>query len=83
MVMALFTGVLFASLFGRQRAIMGDTVGVLAMPTPTPEHTMGAIALPPTMGKPTMGEMPVPDKKEKQKFERGKDKALDQQRRDG
>lgn len=82
MVMALFTGVLFASMFGRERT-GGVTVGVLAMPTPSPlPPTMGAIS--PTMGKPTMGELPVPEKKDKQQgFERAKDKVLDQQRRDG
>lgn len=45
LVMALFTGVLFVSLFSKQKA----TVGELRFPfaAPTPERTMGAIAMPP------------------------------------
>ena len=45
LLMALFTGVLFVSLFSEQRT----TIGELKNPfmTPTPERTMGAVALPP------------------------------------
>ncbi len=82
MVMALFTGVLFASIFGRE-STSGATVGVLAMPTPTPmPPTMGAVSIREIKGKPTMGDIAVPDKK---KFDDGKKKALavDEVRREG
>jgi hypothetical protein len=45
LVMALFTGVLFVSLFSKDKS----TIGILRspFPTPTPERLMGAIAMPP------------------------------------
>jgi hypothetical protein len=77
LVMALFTGVLFASLFGRQKATMGE-VGVLAVPTPTPRVLMGAV-------RPNMGNVAidVPQEKPNSSFELGKVKVLRSQKRSG
>jgi len=73
MLMALFTGVLFASFFARQKATMGDvSVGVLAMPTPTPTHTMGAVS--PLMGNVAIqGTMP---NRPRSDFEMGRMRVL-------
>jgi hypothetical protein len=79
MVVALFTGVLFASLFGRHRATMGDvTVGVMAMPSPTPRVIMGAV-------RPTMGNIAVdvPQLNPNSNFEMGKMRVLDGEKRSG
>lgn len=57
LLMALFTGVLFVSLFsGKEKGggLMGDLIPIA---TPTPYPLAGAIALPP---KPTMGNFAVP-----------------------
>ncbi len=94
LVMALFTGVFFVSLFSKQKA----TVGELRIPftTPTPMHTMGAIAAPPrntntnaVQGEPSViqGNFAVPSKKAddpKTNFEVGKMRVMsgqDQKRR--
>jgi hypothetical protein len=83
MLMALFTGVLFASIFRSKTAEV--TLGVLARPTPTPVvPTMGAMR--PIQGKPSMGEIATPNDQDRQKkFEKGKQRALaqDEQRSDG
>jgi hypothetical protein len=84
LVIALFTGVLFAALFSKQKPLIGELRIPFISPTPTPEHTMGVMALPPVQGKPTMGNIAVPSNDRKQKFESGKQKALvgDEKRRD-
>lgn len=71
LLMALFTGVLFVSLFSKQRPLVG-------------ERLMGAIAVPPTnalQGKPIMGnfaiDMPTPAKKPEKKFEIGKMRVIE------
>jgi hypothetical protein len=49
LLIALFTGVLFTSLFSRQNISIGEMLIPLVSPTPTPMHTMGAVAYrPPT-----------------------------------
>lgn len=79
LVIAMFTGVLFVSLFSKGR----PTIGILRspFPTPTPERLMGAIAMPPkntntnaVQGKPSIGAMTdrKPAKTPKSKFEIGK-----------
>jgi hypothetical protein len=78
MVMALFTGVLFASLFGRQKVTIGDvSVGVLAVPSPTPQVTMGAVR--PTMGNVAVDVQETPSSH----FELGKMRVLTSQKRSG
>lgn len=86
LVMALFTGVFFVSLFPKQKAIVGD----LRIPftTPTPMHTMGAIAAPPrntntnaVQGKPSFiqGNVAVPSNRAdspKTNFELGRMRVL-------
>lgn len=47
LVMALFTGVFFVSLFSKQKATVGELRIPFVTPTPEPMHTMGAIAAPP------------------------------------
>jgi len=84
LLMALFTGVLFASLFSKQKALVGDVYIPFAMPTP--ERTMGAIAVQPHnafQGAPVMGETlrsydPKADKPTK--FEMGKMKVISNER---
>ena len=79
LVVALFTGVLFVSIFSKSKA----TIGILRspFPTPTPERLMGAIAMPPkntntnaVQGKPSTGVMTnsKPTETPKTKFEIGK-----------
>ena len=46
LVMALLTGVLFTSLFSRQRSTIGELRIPFLKPSPTPEHTMGVMARP-------------------------------------
>jgi hypothetical protein len=76
LVMALFTGVLFVSLFSKQR----PTVGELHIPlsSPTPMHTMGAV-------RPTMGNVAidVPQQKPNSNFELGKMRVLSDEKRGG
>jgi len=55
---ALFTGVLFASMFSK-KSDPGVTVISILTPTPEPIPLMGAIAIKPEHGKVVMGEMPV------------------------
>ena len=79
MLIALFTGVLFVSFFGRQKAMMGDVgVGVLAMPSPTPQVMMGAV-------RPMMGNVAVDVQREppNSPFELGKIRALNERKRSG
>ena len=76
MIVALFTGVLFASLFGRQKAMMGDvSVGVLAMPSPTPRVTMGAVG-------PMMGNVAIDVSRDtpNSSFELGKIRVLNERK---
>jgi hypothetical protein len=76
MIVALFTGVLFASLFGRQKAMMGDvSVGVLAKPSPTPHVTMGAV-------RPMMGNVAVdvPRETPNSSFELGRMRVLNERK---
>jgi hypothetical protein len=76
MVMALFTGVLFASFFDRQKAMMGG-VGIdgITVPSLTPQVTMGAV-------RPTMGNIAVdvPRETPNQRFELGKVRVLKSKR---
>lgn len=79
LLMALFTGVLFVSLFSKQRT----TVGLLESPYPTPtaERTMGAIAMPRNTNtntqpqRPVQGDIATPSNRQ-EKFEIGKMKVL-------
>ena len=60
LLVALFTGLLFVSLFSKKSATIGDLKIPFATPQPTPERLMGAIAMPPPNSKSTMGEMALP-----------------------
>jgi len=86
LLIALFTGVLFVSLFSREKS----TIGKLKIPfaTPTPQRLMGAIAMPPSdtnsntvQGKPSVNQGNVANDKPKSadtpktKFEIGKMKV--------
>ena len=84
LLMALFTGVLFVSLFTKQKPLMGD----LRIPfaTPTPEHTMGVMPIKRNTNSNTsyvpdgnyiQGNMaiPTPTPSKRSKFEMGKMKA--------
>ncbi len=84
LIMALFTGVLFVSLFsGKHRGI---TVGeLIPFATPTPQPLMGAVAAPPrntntnsnaVQGKPTMGNVAIDVPKTPTKFEVGKMRVI-------
>ncbi len=86
LLMALFTGVLFVSLFSKQKPLMGD----LRIPfaTPTPERLMGAVAMPSNthssvvQGEPSVIQgnfaidVPKSDKTPQKDFEMGKMKVL-------
>lgn len=85
LLMALFTGVLFVSLFSKQKPLMGD----LRIPfaTPTPQPLMGAVAAPPKntntnanveMGERTViqGNVAIDSTKTPTKFEVGKMRVL-------
>ncbi|MFM9905117.1 MAG: hypothetical protein ACKVQJ_11175 [Pyrinomonadaceae bacterium] len=87
LLMALFTGVLFVSLFSKQKPLMGDLRIPFTTPTPPMEHTMGAIALPPqntntnsnaVQGKPSMiqGNVAIDAPKAPTKFEIGKMRVM-------
>jgi hypothetical protein len=52
LVIALFTGVLFTSLFTRQKVNIGEIRIPLVNPTPTPMPLMGAIAYRPSKDSP-------------------------------
>lgn len=61
LLIALFTGVLFVSLFSKQKATVGELKIPFVTPTPEPMHTMGSIAAPPrntntnaVLGKPSI-----------------------------
>ena len=84
LLMALFTGVLFVSLFTKQKPLMGDLMN--PFPTPTPERLMGAVApLPPkntnTTNVPSTNyiqgnmAMPTPTPSKWSRFEMGKMKV--------
>ena len=47
LLMALFTGVLFVSLFTKQKPLMGELRIPFMTPMPEMPHTMGAVSLPP------------------------------------
>jgi hypothetical protein len=85
LLMALFTGVLFVSLFSKHKPLMGD----LRIPfaTPTPQPLMGAVAAPPKntntntnveMGKPSViqGNVAIDAPKTPTKFEVGKMRVM-------
>lgn len=78
LVMALFTGLLFAALFSKQKPLVGELHLPFISPTPPIVPTMGTMALPPTQGKSVIGNVSVPgnSSERKQKFESGKQKAL-------
>lgn len=89
LIMALFTGVLLASLSSKQTRLVGELRMPFATPTPmpTPEGTMGMIALPPPkntnssnviMGKPsfTPSDVQKNTRTNRRKFNDGKVKAL-------
>jgi hypothetical protein len=73
---ALFTGVLFAALFSKQRTLLGELQMPFISRTPLREATTGAIALPLVQGKPVMGNVAIPDSEGRKKFESGKTSAL-------
>ena len=88
LLIALFSGVLFASLFSKKGVTVGQLIP-FATPTPYYEPTMGAIAynpnsntktgeIKPLMGKPSVGNVavPRPTPKTDDKFETGRNKAL-------
>lgn len=86
LLIALFSGVLFASLFSKKGVTVGQLIP-FASPTPRFMPTMGAIAAKPNsntgetkplMGKPSMGDVAVPRETPKadEKFETGRTKAL-------
>ena len=90
LLMALFTGVLFVSLFTKQKPLMGEMRIPFTTPTPTPERLMGAIA--PNINTNTshvpngnyiQGKMaiptPTPVRKTRSKFEMGKMKIQAEQ----
>lgn len=56
LLIALFTGVLFVSLFSKKVATMGDLRIPFSTPQPTPEPLMGAVAPPPRNANSTAGE---------------------------
>lgn len=69
LLMAIFSGVFFVSLFAKQKATIGDLRIPYTTPTPLPEHTMGAIAVKPNTNSntaetprysPTMGNIALP-----------------------
>lgn len=80
LLMALFTGVFFVSLFAKQRVSMGELVAIpFATPTPRYEPLMGAIPVQPTNGHTkvmgdvadpdfTQGKVAVPTPKKQSKF---------------
>ena len=75
LLMALFTGIMFASFFSKKQTSIGVLRIPFTTPTPPPEHTMGAVAPPQNanavQGKPTMGNVAVDVPKTPQsKFER-------------
>lgn len=91
LIVALFTGVLFVSLFSNQWTTIGELRIPFATPSPTPIRTMGMIATPPpgsnTNTHQVMGnvaiEVPSSTNKPNTKFETGKMKAIaDQDRKD-
>jgi len=67
LLVALFTGVLFVSLFSKQKPLVGELRIPFMSPSPTPEHTMGAVAIRPIQGKPTMGNVTVPNTEQQKK----------------
>ena len=86
LLIALFSGVLFASLFSKKCVTIGQLIPY-ATPLQGNVMTMGAIAVKPNsnsgeikplMGKPSMGEVAVPRSTPKtdDKFETGRTKAL-------
>ncbi|MBK9215171.1 MAG: hypothetical protein IPM59_06170 [Chloracidobacterium sp.] len=87
LITALFTGVLFVSLFSKSKPTIGDLK--FPFPTPTPERLMGAIAMPPkntnteVKGKvrntnAIQGNVALPqDTTPKTKFEAGKLRAME------
>ncbi len=86
LLMALFTGVLFVSIFSKSKPTIGDLR--FPFPTPTPERLMGAIALPPRNDdtsdkKPSNANAPKAEGS-KTKFEIGRMKVMaDQKQRAG
>lgn len=84
LLIAMFSGVLFVSFFGRRTV----TIGELKIPfvTPTPQPLMGAVAIDPrdreVMGdvRPIMGNVsvPTPTPKPNSKFEMGKMRIVTQ-----
>ena len=87
LIMALFTGVLFVSLFTKQKNIVGKLLIPFTTPTPRYEPLMGAVAVPPrntntnTSSTPNtnyiQGNMaiPTPTPVNRSKFEMGKMKV--------
>jgi hypothetical protein len=75
LIVALFTGVLFVSVFSKNRmTTMGEIAMPLVIPSPTPTRMMGAIAVPPrNSNTETKGEV---QKTPNPKFEMGKVRVL-------
>lgn len=78
LLIALFTGVLFVSVFSKKQTTIGVLRIPFTTPTPPPEHTMGAIAPMPPSNKPTNSNSstPRPNTSEPTRFEMGKMKVI-------
>ncbi len=89
LLMAIFTGLFFVSLFSKQKNFVGELYLPFVTPKPTPQRVMGIIAMPPkdtnansVMGRPAtiQGELeviaPKNDETPREKFEIGKMKVL-------
>ena len=85
LLIALFTGVLFVSLFSRQRPSIGKLLIPFATPTPRYEPLMGVVALPPrnTNSNSNTASQGAPENRNASKFEMGKVKVMNGARRDG
>lgn len=77
LLMALFTGVLFVSLFSRQKPAIGKLLIPFATPTPRHEPLMGAVALPPanTNSKSNTATQGVLENRKPSGFEMGRSKS--------
>lgn len=85
LLMALFTGVLFVSLFSRQRPSIGKFLIPFATPTPRYEPLMGAVALPPrnTNTDSNTATQGVLENRNPSRFEMGKIKVINGARPQG
>jgi len=81
LVIALFTGALFVSLFskGRSATIMGDIAIPFVTPSPTPDGRMGGIR--PMPQQHTTGMVALPETTPADRFEMGKIRVLSEKER--